>query len=328
MKSPLFSRSSFIAAAAALMLALSARGWAQDPIASRSLTFVVPQTAGGSNDVLARALATHIVKFLDRAVVVDNRPGAGGNIGTASVVKAPTDGSVWLVTGGSAQTINPALYRAPGFDPIRDFEPVSGIGVVPHLLLISPGFPAKSLAELLALAKKSPGKYFSGSAGNGSLSHLLMELMKRSQAVEITHVPFKGVAPAMTELLADRIQILISTLPAALPYVKSGKVKAIAITSAGRSKMVPEVPPAPDTVPGMIGEFWVAMYAPKGIADAAVAKMRDAVAKTLVSPEMADFLRAQGAEALNLSPKELAALTEKDLHTWSKIVKDAGITVD
>lgn len=323
-----FYRCSVVVAAGVLMATLASAGWAQDPIPSRSLTFVVPQTAGGSNDVLARALATHLVKFLDRPIVVENRPGAGGNIGTASVVKAPNDGSVWLVTGGSAQTINPSLYRAPGFDPIRDFEPVSGIGIVPHLLLVGPSFPAKSLAELLTLAKKNPGRYFYGSAGNGSLSHLLMELMKRSEGVAITHVPFKGVAPAMTELLADRIQILISTLPAALPYVKSGKVKAIAITSSARSRMVPDVPPAPDTVPGMIGEFWVAMYAPRGIAEGAVARMREAISKTLVSPEMAEFLRAQGAEALNLSPKELAALTEKDLRTWGKIIKDAGITVD
>lgn len=328
MTSSSFYRCSVVVAAGVLMATLASAGWAQDPIPSRSLTFVVPQTAGGSNDVLARALATHLVKFLDRPIVVENRPGAGGNIGTASVVKAPNDGSVWLVTGGSAQTINPSLYRAPGFDPIRDFEPVSGIGIVPHLLLVGPSFPAKSLAELLTLAKKNPGRYFYGSAGNGSLSHLLMELMKRSEGVAITHVPFKGVAPAMTELLADRIQILISTLPAALPYVKSGKVKAIAITSSARSRMVPDVPPAPDTVPGMIGEFWVAMYAPRGIAEGAVARMREAISKTLVSPEMAEFLRAQGAEALNLSPKELAALTEKDLRTWGKIIKDAGITVD
>ncbi len=224
--------------------------------------------------------------------------------------------------------MNPWLYRVPAFDPIRDFEPVSGIAIVPHLLLVGLDFPPNSLAELLTLAKRNPGKYFYGSAGNGSFSHLLMELMKRSEGVEITHIPFKGVAPAMTELLAGRIQILISTLPAALPYVKSGKVKAIAITSATRSKMVPDVPPAPDNVPGMIGEFWVAMYAPRGIAAGAVARMREAISKTLASPEMAQFLQAQGAEAFNLSPKELAARTEKELHTWGKIIKDAGITVD
>jgi len=328
MKGHLIYRCAGVAAVAVLMATLAPAGWAQDAIPSRTLTFVVPQTTGGSNDVLARALATHIVKFLDRSIVVDNRPGAGGNIGTASVVKAPNDGSVWLVTGGSTQTMNPSLYRVPAFDPIRDFEPVSGIAIVPHLVLVAPGFHVNSLAEMLALAKKNPGRYFYGSAGNGSFSHLLMELMKRSEHVEITHIPFKGVAPAMTELLADRIQILISTLPAALPYVKSGKVKAIAITSAGRSKLVPDVPPAPDTVPGMIGEFWVAMYAPRGIAEAAVARMRDAVAKTLVSPEMAQFLHAQGAEPFNLSPKELGARTEKELHSWAKIIKDAGITVD
>lgn len=328
MKSTSIHRCLLALAAGLLTLASASAAWAQDPIPSKPLTFVVPQAAGGSNDVLARVLATHVARILDRSIIVDNRPGAGGNIGTASTAKSTKDGSVWLVTVGSAQAINPSLYRAPGFDPIRDFEPVSGVAVVPHLLLVGSDFPANSLSELLALAKREPGKYFYGSAGNGTFSHLLMELMKRSEGVAITHVPFKGVAPAMTELLGGRIQILISTLPAAISYVKSGKVKALAIMSAARSKTVPDVAPAPDTVPGLIGELWIAVYAPKGTAKEAIARMREAISKALVTPEMTEFLRAQGAEALSLSPQELAALTEKDLRTWAKVIKDAGITVD
>lgn len=328
MKSPSISRCCGVAAAGALVFTLASTGSAQDPIPSKPLTFVVPQTPGGSNDIVARTLATHLTRFLNRPIAVDNRPGAGGNIGTASVARSSADGSVWLVTAGSAHAINPSLYRAPGFDPIRDFEPVSGIATVPHLLLVGPGVPANSLAELLTLARREPAKYFYGSAGNGTFSHLLMELMKRSVGVEITHIPFKGVAPALTELLGGRIHVLISTLPAAMPYLKNGKAKAIAIASAARSKVVPDVAPAPDTVPEMIGELWLAVYAPRGTPEGAIAKMREAIAKTLATPEMVEFLHAQGAEVLSLPPKALAALTERDLQTWARVIKGAGIAVD
>ena len=295
----------------------------------KAITLVVPQAAGGSNDVFGRAVAVRLPKFIEASVVVENRSGAGGNVGSAYVARlAPRDGSVWLVTVGSTQTINPVLYSKPGFDPITDFEPVAGIATVPHVLLVNNALPVHSLADLLALARKEPGKYSYGSAGNGTFSHLLMELMKRSQKVQLVHVPYKGVAPALTDLIGGQLHYLISTLPAAIPYIKSGHVKALAVMSLARSPALPNVPLANDTVPGMVGELWVAMYAPKGTPGESVNQMRNAVGKVLALAEMEDFVQAQGATMLKIGPSELLALTKADLEKWAPVVRESGMSID
>lgn len=295
----------------------------------KTLTLVVPQAAGGSNDVFARALGARLPKVIDSAVVVENRQGAGGNIGSAWVAKsAPKDGSVWLVTVNSTQTVNPVLYSKPGFDPIADFEPVSGIAVVPHVLLANNNVPANSMAELLALARKEPGKYSFGTAGNGTFSHLLMEYMKHSQKVQLTHVPYKGVAPALTDLIGGQISYVISTLPAALPFIRSGQVKPIAVLSLARSSVLPNVPLANDTVPGMVGELWVAVYAPKGTPREAVNQMRDAIAKVQAMPDMETFVAAQGATPMKVGPAELLVLTRSESEKWGPIVRESGMKVD
>ena len=295
----------------------------------RTITLVVPQAAGGSNDVFARAVAARLPKFIESAVVVENRQGAGGNVGSAWVAKsAPKDGSVWLVTVNSTQTINPVLYGKPGFDPIADFEPVSGIATVPHVLLANTKVPANSMADLLALARREPGKYSFGTAGNGTFSHLLMEQMKHSQNVELVHVPYKGVAPALTDLIGGQIHYVISSMPAAMPFVKSGQLKPIALLSLTRSTVLPNVPLANDTVSGMVGELWVAVYAPKGTPREAISQMRNAVAKVQALPDMDEFIAAQGAVPLKIGPAELLALTRSESEKWSPIVRESGMKVD
>ncbi len=259
------SRRRHIAAGLALApLATSLPVFAQAAM-PKALTLLVPQNAGGSNDVVARAVAARLPQFLGGSnVVVENRPGAGGNVGSAWVAKsAPKDGSVWMVTVNSAQAVNPSLYKATGFDPINDFEPVAGIAIVQHAIVVNPKFPANTLAELIALARKDPSKYSYGSSGNGTFSHLLMEILKKSQNVQITHIPYKGVAPALTDVIGGNLDIMVSTIPACLQFIKGGQLKALAVPSLQRAPALPNVPLANETVPGLVGELWVAMYAPR-----------------------------------------------------------------
>ena len=318
-----------VAAALTLGLFAVALDAAAQVTLPKSITLVVPQAAGGSNDAFGRAMAVRLPRFIDSSVIVENRLGANGNVGSAYVAKsAPRDGSVWLVTVGSTQTINPALYRKPGFDPIADFEPVAGIATVPHVLLANKDAAVETMADVVDLANKEPGKQSYGSSGNGTFSHLLMELMKKSRKVELVHVPYKGVAPALTDLIGGQLQYVISTIPAAMSYIKSGHVKPIAVMSLAPSPTLPEVPIANDTVPGMVGELWIAMYAPKGTAPELIGQMRDAIDKVLALPETVDFVKGQGASVLKLDPAELQALTREDLAKWTPLVKEAGLTID
>lgn len=318
-----------VAAALSLGPLLAHVGVPAQGMLPRAITFVVPQAPGGSNDVFARAIAARLPKFTDGSVVVDNRQGAGGNIGSAWVAKsAPRDGSVWLVTLNSTQTVNPIVYSRPGFDPIADFEPVCGIATVPHVLLANNNVPAATLVDVVALARKEPGRYSFGTAGNGTFSHLLMEYMKHSQKVQMVHVPYKGVVPAITDLIGGQVQYVISTVPAAMPFIRSGQVRPIAVPSLARLSVLPNVPVANDTVPGMVAELWVAIYAPKGTPREAIYVMRDAVARVQALPEMEAFVAAQGATLLKVGPSELMAMTRAEMEKWVPIVRESGMKVD
>lgn len=313
-------------ALAPLALCLPAFGQAAMP---KNITFLVPQAAGGSNDAMARATAQRVSALLGANVVVENRPGAGGNIGSAWVAKsAPKDGSVWLVTVNSAQAVNPSLYKSTGFDPIADFEPVSGIAVVQHVIVVNPKFPANTMGELIALARKDPGKYSYGSSGNGTFSHLLMEMAKKSQNVQITHVPYKGVAPALTDVIGGNLDIMVSTIPAALQFIKGGLLKGLAVPSLQRAPVLPNIPLANEAVPGLVGELWVAIYAPKGVPRDLIDQMRKAVATAQTLPEMETFFAAQGATAMKAGPAELATITRDEIARWAPVVRDSAMRVD
>jgi tripartite-type tricarboxylate transporter receptor subunit TctC len=328
MTDPSARRRNLTAALALSPFAASLPAFAQGTL-PKAITLLVPQNAGGSNDVMARAVAARLPQVIGSNVVVENRPGAGGNLGSAFVAKsAPKDGSMWLVTVNSTQTINPALYKSTGFDPINDFEPVAAIALVQHAIVADPKLPVNNLADLIALARREPGKYTYGSSGNGTFSHLLMEMLKKSQRVQLTHVPYKGVAPALTDIIGGNLNYMVSTIPACLQFVKGGQLKALAVPSLHRAPALPNVPLANETVPGLVGELWVAMYAPKGVPRELIEQMRKAVATVQALPEMETFFSAQGATALKAGPAELLAMTREEIAKWSPIVKESGMTVD
>jgi tripartite-type tricarboxylate transporter receptor subunit TctC len=313
--SPLRRRLSTALALSPFATALPAFGQATLP---KTITLLVPQAAGGSNDVMARAVAARLPQVLGAgySAIVENRTGAGGNVGTAYVAKqAPRDGSVWLVTVNSTQAIN-------------DFEPVAAIALVQHAILAAPNLPINTLAELVAAARKEPGKYSYGSAGNGTFSHLLMEMLKKSQGLQMTHVPYRGVAPALTDLVAGNLHYLISTIPACLQFIKAGQVKALAVPSLHRAPSLPNVPLANEAVPGLVGELQVLMYAPKGVPREHIEQMRRAVAAAQALPEMETFLTAQGATALKGGPAEVEKMTKEELGKWGPVVREAGLKVD
>lgn len=315
-------------AAAALALCGLPFGLAAAATDARPVTLSVPSAPGGSNDIVARLVAPLLAGELGQPVVVENRAGAGGNLGASYAARVAVHSNVWLLTTSSIMTINPALYRNPGFDTARDFLPVSGLATVPHVLLLHKDFAPSTLAGLVAALRKEPGKYFFGSPGNGTYAHVLMELLKRTESVDASHVPFKGVAPAMTELMAGRIQMLISTLPSALPYIQSGDVKAVAVFSDQRSELLPTLPTAQETIPGLVGDLWIALYAPRTTTAAEVARMRKAVSATLAKPALKEQFQKAGATTLDLDPEKLGQLTSADLNRWIKVIRESKIEVD
>jgi tripartite-type tricarboxylate transporter receptor subunit TctC len=228
---------------------------AQTAYPSRPVTLVVPQAAGGTNDIVGRLVGQKLGEVMNAAVVVDNRPGAGGNIGTQLVAKAPKDGHTLLMTISSSQAINPALYRNPGFDPVRDFRPVSLIGAVPNVLLVNPAFPARTLAEFLAATRARDANYQYASAGNGTLNHLLGEMLNEMAGIHLQHVPYKGVAPAINDVLGNQLPIVFASLPSALPHIRSGKLRALAVSGARRSPALPDVPAIAEAVPTTPEQF-------------------------------------------------------------------------
>ncbi|MBT2334858.1 tripartite tricarboxylate transporter substrate binding protein [Variovorax paradoxus] len=314
-------------AAAALGTAVPA---AAQPYPSRPITLVVPQAAGGTNDIVGRLVGQKIGEVMNNAsVVVDNRPGAGGNIGTQLVAKGPKDGYTLLMTISSSQAINPALYKNPGFDPVKDFKPVGLVGAVPNVLLVNPSFPAKNLAEFLKLAREKGANYQYASAGNGTLNHLLGEMLNSMAGISLQHVPYKGVAPALNDVLGGQLPIVFASLPSALSHIKAGKLRALAVSGEKRSPVLPDVPAIAEAVPGYNGTLWIGLFAPAGVPADVLTTLQDATRKALAAKDLRAKLDQQGVEiAAPTSPEQFAALLRDDLAKWARIVKASGAAVD
>lgn len=295
---------------------------------SKSVAVVVPQAAGGTNDIVARLIAPALGEALGTSIVVENRPGAGGNIGTQSVARAAKDGYTLLLTINSAQAINPSLYKNPGFDPIHDFVPLYYVGATPYVLVSPPGSPYKTLADVVAAAKKRPGELSYASAGNGTISHLLGAMLNTSASIEMQHIPYKGVAPAINDVLGGQVPLAFASLPSALNYIKAGKLQAIAISSAKRSSAAPEIPTIAETYPDCVGEVWVALFAPSDVNSEAAKKIQLAMGKVLARPDVREKLSAQGLDLSPVAPAKLGALLKDEIVKWAKIVKASGAQLD
>jgi len=302
---------------------------AQSTYPSRPILMIVPQTAGGTNDIVGRLVSQKLSEVLGSPVAVENRPGAGGNIGTQFAAKSAKDGYTLLMTISSSQAINPALYKNPGFDPVKDFKPVALIGAVPNVLLANADFPAKSMKELIAMAKAKPGQYQYASAGNGTLNHLLGEMLNSMAGIDLQHVPYKGVAPALNDVLGGQLPLVFASLPSSLAHIKSGKLKPLAVSSPRRSPALPDVPALSEVLPGYSGTLWIGLFAPAGVPADVQAKLQDAMTKTLAAKDLRDKLELQGVEmAAPTTPEQFATLLNEDIVRWAQIVKSSGASID
>lgn len=297
---------------------------------AKPITLIVPQNAGGTNDIVARIVGQRLGEVLGGTVVVENRVGAGGNIGTQAAAKAGKDGHTLLMTISSSQAINPAVYKAPGFDPVKDFAPIALVGAVPNVLVVNPAFPAKSLDEFLKVVKAAkPDTYQYASAGNGTLNHLLGEMLNSTAGLSIQHIPYKGVAPALTDVIGGQVPMAFASLPSVLGYLKSGRLLALGVSSPQRSPALPEVPAIGEKVPGYAGTLWVGLFAPRGVSAEIERKLQDAMGKVLANGETRTALTAQGVElAGSTTPQQFAALLQEDINRWAKIVKTSGAKID
>ncbi len=295
---------------------------------NQAITMVVPQAPGGTNDIVARLISIELAEELKQPVVVTNRPGAGGNIGTEQTKRATPDGYTLLMTVNSAQAINPSLYKNVGFDPIKDFAPITTIGAVPNVLLVNPSFPAKTLDEFIALIKANPGKYQYASAGNGTLNHLLGAMLDKRAGLKMEHIPYKGVGPAMVDVLGGQVPIVFASLPSSLANIRNGKLRALGVSTDKRSPALPDVPAINEKIPGFSGDLWIALFGVAGTPPEVINTLSQATARIMQKPSVQSKLADQGVELAFDTPAQLQTRLEQDIIKWRDIVKASGAQVD
>jgi tripartite-type tricarboxylate transporter receptor subunit TctC len=316
-------------AACAAVAAFALSGHAQAPYPTKPIRIVVPFPAGGTTDILARAVAQKLTETTGQSVVVDNRPGAGGNIGAELVAKSPPDGYTLLMGTVGTHAINASLYARMPYDHVKDFAPIILVAGVPNVLVINPSVPANSVQELIAYGKANPGKLNFASSGSGTSIHLAGELFKTMTGVQMTHVPYKGSAPAIADLLGGQVQLMFDNLPSALPHIKAGKLKALAVTSAQRSATLPDVPTVAESgLPGFEASSWFGLLAPAGTPKEIIARLNGEVAKWLATPEAKEKLAAQGAIAAGQPSDDFVRHIAAETTKWQKVVKESGAKVD
>ena len=292
---------------------------------SKAVKIVVPFVAGGATDVVARLLAQKLTDAWGQSVVVENRSGAGGNIGADVVAHSPPDGYTLLMTSGSIVTANPYIYKAMTFDPAKDLVPITNVASGPQVIVVSPSVPVRDLRELIAMAKASPGKINYGSAGVGTQTHLAFENFLYSAGVDMTHVPYKGEAAVITDLMGGQIQAATPNLGAAIGFIKDGKLRALAVTSRERSAQLPDVPSASEVLPGFENAGWFGLMAPAGTPRDVIDKIYRDSARVLRSEDFRAKLAQQGMVPVGNSPSDFGAAIREESARWAKVVQQRGL---
>jgi tripartite-type tricarboxylate transporter receptor subunit TctC len=312
-----------LAATTLLAPAAHAQGYPTKPI-----RLVIPFPAGGATDIFGRAVSQKLGERLGQAVVVDNKPGAGGTIGSDIVAKATPDGYTLLLATSSTHSIGPSFGAKLPYDAVTDFTPIAYVGNAPSIMLVPNTAPAKSVKEWVDYARKNPGKLNYASSGNGTVVHLTAEYFKAQAGLFLVHIPYKGTALAIPDLVSGKVDVLFDSLPSGLPHVREGRLRALGITSLKRSPLLPDLPPVSDTIPGFESVTWFGMYGPKGMPADLVNRINAAINQALQDPDVKERLARLGIEPVGGTPQQFAAMTNADRAKWRKIIADRKLTAD
>lgn len=322
-----FSRRQLLQAGVLSGLSASAMAQSSGPYPARPIKFVVPITPGGSNDVVARTIAQKLTELWGQPVTVDNKPGAGMNLGADLVAKSAPDGYTWLLGANNIFVTNPHVGKTP-FDVFKDFTPITQVALVPFVLVVHPSVPARNVAELVEYAKRNPDKLNFGSSGNGSPQQLASEMLNYAAGIKIQHVPYKGAVPAITDLLGGRIQVFIGAVNSLLPHVRDGKLRMLAGAGGKRFAAFPELPAIAETVPGVALDVWLGVFMPAGVPRDIVAKANADIGRVLQMPDIKNNLASQGIEAVTSTPDALSTIIRDDYARWGKVIREADIKAD
>ena len=296
---------------------------------SKPIRMIVPSAPGSGPDIMARAIGQKLTEALGQAIIIDDKPGAGGIIGSEAAAKAPPDGYTLIMSNAGAHTVNPGLYSKLPYDPLKDFAPVTLVALAPNILIVHPTLPVRNVKELIALAKAKPGELTFGSGGNGSTAHLSGEMFKTMAGINIVHIPFKGSPAAVIGVIAGQIALAIPNIPPALPHVRSGKLKALAVTTAKRAAGVPDLPTVAESgLPGYEATAWFGVLAPAATPPQIIARLNAVIVKIAHAREMQERLTAEGADAVGNTPEQFAQIIRNDIAKWAKIVKASGARAD
>jgi tripartite-type tricarboxylate transporter receptor subunit TctC len=306
----------------------TARAQAEDGYPARAVRFIVPYAPGGNGDIVSRIIGQRLSKTFGQQFVIDNRAGAGGNIGAEAAARAAPDGYT-IVLGTNTHAINMSLYARPGYDLAADFAPVTLLTTAPMLLAVHPSLPAKSVKEFIALARSRPGKLNYGTGGSGSSAHIITELLKTTAGIDLVHVPYKGTAQAATDLIAGQIQVMFIATSSALNFMRSGKLVGLGVSTAKPSALAPGIPPlAQSGLPGFDASIWQGILAPARTPPRIVTLLNREISGQLDQKEVRDQFLAQGAEAMSSTPERFGAFIKSEIERWGKVVKASGAKVD